>query len=205
MIGDNIRKALEHEGISSNELAEKIGLSATYVSYLLNNKRKPSLKTLNKIADVLNVSVSELTKELQMYNDNILDKEMLSRFGPIIIKSLVDFSKSNSDISAIVETLRLKDKFLYGTDIFTEIICDLKAGKIHVQLKDSSTVDLIFENDSSLKITNYSLKNSDEVNEPNVDYVIDEDMKAIIETLKNASPNKKAKILATIKLFEDEK
>ena len=34
---------------------------------------------------------------------------------------------------------------------------------------------------------------------------IDDDMKAIIEALKNASPNKRAKILKMIELFEDEK
>ncbi|MBU3126781.1 helix-turn-helix domain-containing protein [Clostridium tagluense] len=115
MIGDNIRKALEKKGITSNVLAERIGVSATYISYLLNNKRTASLETLQKIAEALNVSLSDLT------------------------------------------------------------------------------VDIDFE-----------IQQTTTVNESESTYGIDEDMKAIIEALKNASPNKKAKVLKMIELFDDE-
>lgn len=59
MLGDNIKKLMEDKGITSKALAEKTGITPTYLSYILNNKRKnPSTQVLSKIAQVLGVSVN---------------------------------------------------------------------------------------------------------------------------------------------------
>lgn len=49
MIGDNIRKILKEKRMSSRELAKKIGISETHMSYLLNGKRKPSFELLDEL------------------------------------------------------------------------------------------------------------------------------------------------------------
>jgi len=41
-------------------LAEKTGLSTIYIDYIEIGKKRPTLKTLNKIAAVLKVKVREL-------------------------------------------------------------------------------------------------------------------------------------------------
>lgn len=59
MLGDNIKKIMESKNISSKELASKAKITQTYLSYILNNKRKnPSMEVLNKIASILEVSVN---------------------------------------------------------------------------------------------------------------------------------------------------
>lgn len=50
----------EYLNITSKELASKVGISEVTASNILNNKTAPSLDTLCKIADVLNVPVSYL-------------------------------------------------------------------------------------------------------------------------------------------------
>ena len=90
MIGDNIRKALEIKGITSNELAKKIDVSATYISYLLNNKRNAGIKTLEKIAKVLGCKVSDLFdgKEVSTGGETEEDKD-LNSFAQALIKQLL--------------------------------------------------------------------------------------------------------------------
>lgn len=46
--------------ITSKELAKIIGVSPVHISYILNNKRDPSMDLLTKIATALNTSVEEL-------------------------------------------------------------------------------------------------------------------------------------------------
>ena len=92
MIGNNIRKALEIKGITSNELAKKIDVSATYISYLLNNKRNASVETLEKIAEVLGLKVSDLFGYKEVSNvvtaTNEEDKDFDS-FTQALVKQLL--------------------------------------------------------------------------------------------------------------------
>lgn len=114
MIGDNIRKALERKGLTSNELAEKIGVTATYVSYLLNNKRNASIEVLEKIAEVLEVSVSSFfdspsTKETKapytkIYQIGGLDDESTDE---LVIRREKDTEKPEIEIELSQKTSNL--------------------------------------------------------------------------------------------------
>ena len=50
-----IREIMSEKGITSVELAEKIGVSKATISNLINNKTMPSIDTLGKIATALGV------------------------------------------------------------------------------------------------------------------------------------------------------
>lgn len=63
MLGDNIKELMKSKKISSKELAEIVNVSPTHISYVINNKRYPSVELLEKIANILDVSVDELFKE----------------------------------------------------------------------------------------------------------------------------------------------
>lgn len=63
MIGENIREVLAEKHISSKELANKLGISPTHMSYLLNGKRRPSFELLDAMCEVLGVPMSRLTAE----------------------------------------------------------------------------------------------------------------------------------------------
>lgn len=63
VVGNNIKRFRENEGITQEELALKSGLSQGYINQLENGKRRYTQKTLEFIADSLSVPVIELFKE----------------------------------------------------------------------------------------------------------------------------------------------
>lgn len=67
MLGDNIKELMKIKKITSKEIADITGVTPTHISYILNNKRQPSLDLVEKIAEILKVSVNELFDNI---NDN---------------------------------------------------------------------------------------------------------------------------------------
>lgn len=55
-----VKEILKDKGITSKELAEKLGMSETGLSIAIGDKGNPPLKRLQEIADVLGVTLSEL-------------------------------------------------------------------------------------------------------------------------------------------------
>lgn len=60
MLSDNIKRLMTIKNITSKKLAEMVGVSPTHISYILNNKREPSMELLNKIATALGISIDEI-------------------------------------------------------------------------------------------------------------------------------------------------
>lgn len=63
MLGDNIKKIMKVKGVSAKGLAEKLEITPTYLSYIMNDKRKPSFDMLQKIADALEITIHLLLAE----------------------------------------------------------------------------------------------------------------------------------------------
>lgn len=61
---DNIRlrikDILRNKGVSSKDLAEKLGKAPQYVSNIINGGKGASLATLSEIANALNVEMADL-------------------------------------------------------------------------------------------------------------------------------------------------
>lgn len=57
---NRIKEVLEEKGIKQTWLAEKLGKSYNMVNSYVQNRRQPSLETLNRIANVLDIDVREL-------------------------------------------------------------------------------------------------------------------------------------------------
>lgn len=62
-IKQNILRILGEQGISRNELSRRAGFSQQAVVALLNGDREIQTDTIQKIADALDVKVSDLTVE----------------------------------------------------------------------------------------------------------------------------------------------
>jgi len=60
---NRIKEVLKNKGISQTWLAEQTDKSYTTINEYSRNKRQPSLEDLYKIAEILNVQVSELLIE----------------------------------------------------------------------------------------------------------------------------------------------
>lgn len=61
-LGRNIKKRRDKLGLTQQELAEKLGISLNFLGKIEVAFSKPSLDTLIKIANGLDISVSDLCK-----------------------------------------------------------------------------------------------------------------------------------------------
>lgn len=62
-IGSNIRMVRNATGISQTELANRVGSDKSAISRYENGTQKPSLETLMRVADALNIDLIDLLKE----------------------------------------------------------------------------------------------------------------------------------------------
>lgn len=58
-IGERLRALRKEAGLTQKELGERLGVSASMIGQYETNLRNPKFETLEKICDVLNVSMSE--------------------------------------------------------------------------------------------------------------------------------------------------
>lgn len=79
IIGKNLRKYRKSQGMTREEVAEKVGISLTFYANLESGNRIMSVPTLRRIADVLCVSTDALLydeeKSSQVKNIDLLLKE----------------------------------------------------------------------------------------------------------------------------------
>lgn len=59
-LGKNIALLRRKAGLTQEQLADKTSLSLTFIGYIEIGQKRPTLKTLNKIASVLKVKVKDL-------------------------------------------------------------------------------------------------------------------------------------------------
>ena len=59
-LGKNIARLRKQAGLTQEGLADRTNLSLTFIGYLEIGQKRPTLKTLNKIASVLKVKVKDL-------------------------------------------------------------------------------------------------------------------------------------------------
>jgi transcriptional regulator with XRE-family HTH domain len=72
-LAKSIKKRREELGLSHEQLAEKVGLSAEYIAFLESGGMIFSMKTLHTVADGLNYAPSELIESAERMTD--LDKD----------------------------------------------------------------------------------------------------------------------------------
>lgn len=82
-IGNNIRMVRNAIGISQTELANRVGSDKSAISRYENGTQRPSLETLMRIADALDVDLVDLLKE----------KVILS-FGKVVSNSDPDWMQA---------------------------------------------------------------------------------------------------------------
>lgn len=62
LLGENIKRYRKVKGLTQQELADKLGISLNFMGKIEVAFSKPSLDTLIKIAEGLNISVSDLCR-----------------------------------------------------------------------------------------------------------------------------------------------
>jgi transcriptional regulator with XRE-family HTH domain len=67
-LGGAIRQLRHNRGITQDELAKKAGLHRTYVSDMERGSRNPSLNSLQRVAEALGITLSEIFKHTELAN-----------------------------------------------------------------------------------------------------------------------------------------
>lgn len=59
-LANRIKRLRKQRGLTQEQLAEQVGVTAKYIQYLEAAKYRPSLKLLYKLADKLGVKIGDL-------------------------------------------------------------------------------------------------------------------------------------------------
>lgn len=60
LIGSKVRRLRKSQGLSQQQLGEKAGFDYRYVGFIEQARVNPTIKTLEKVAGALNITVAEL-------------------------------------------------------------------------------------------------------------------------------------------------
>lgn len=61
-LGRNLKRIRSAKNMSQGDIARALGIDRGYISNIENGKRNPTLATITKLAEALNVSVNDLLK-----------------------------------------------------------------------------------------------------------------------------------------------
>ncbi|WP_293977382.1 helix-turn-helix domain-containing protein [uncultured Clostridium sp.] len=116
-VGNNIKRIRKQKNISQKDMAKKLNMpSSTYSNYE-NNNREPNAATLRKIADILNVDISDLLNLNSPENESS-EKYLSDDINTIhVIEDLIklcefniNFNKLSSDDRELESSLKLAIK-----------------------------------------------------------------------------------------------
>jgi len=85
ILKENIKNIRSNEGLSQQELAEKCNISQTFLGEIEIGRKYPSLQTLEKIANALNIDVYRL-----LMDKDSSDNPQLNAFAKDLSNSIVD-------------------------------------------------------------------------------------------------------------------
>ncbi len=140
-IGERIKKKRELQNLQLNDLAKKVGISASGLSQIEKMKASPSLHTLKSIADSLNTTVGELIGENEGTRNNpiikVKDVQMIeSNAGGARIYQL-----SHHDINKAMDNFLVKLPRGTSSDGFFmnhqgQHFCHIAKGKVNFRLNN---------------------------------------------------------------------
>ncbi|MDC0059463.1 short-chain fatty acyl-CoA regulator family protein [Pelagibacteraceae bacterium] len=132
-IGHKIKNTRRRLKITQAELSKKLSISPAYLNLMENGKRKINVDLLLKMANELNIEISDISKKtdtnlyqnlMDLLGDNLFENLDITNFdvkelvntNPLIAKALVklgdNYKKKNQDIVSKVENI--SGKFIDG-------------------------------------------------------------------------------------------
>ena len=61
----NVRERMAELGLSQKDVAERLGVTQSYVSQILSGHRRPGLDSLEEFAEVLGIKPEDLIREFE--------------------------------------------------------------------------------------------------------------------------------------------
>ena len=97
MIGDVLKRTRIIYGYKASEMSSELGISASYLSEIENNKKQPSLELLQKYADVYGIRLSSLI----LLSENMDEAEKSGKGTAFIRNMMVHLIQSMSAAAVI--------------------------------------------------------------------------------------------------------
>jgi transcriptional regulator with XRE-family HTH domain len=108
-IGDRIKQFRTNKGLSQKEIAISIGIDQAQYSRIESNKVEPTISSIEKIAEALEVDVVELFSKEKITDINSYDKNIVERLQ--LLDQLEDKEKKSifTIIDMAISKKRLTD------------------------------------------------------------------------------------------------
>lgn len=89
-IGRRIRTARNHKRMTADQLSEKVGLASESLRHIENGSSNPSLHTLFRIAQILNVSLDYLTARTPALSEGLSTDYGITEVQQLILREIID-------------------------------------------------------------------------------------------------------------------
>lgn len=73
--GEKIKSARKHAGLTQKELGDKLGISQSAIGQFESANSNPNLKTIRKIAEALNIALSEIVDDWGRFSLDEIKKD----------------------------------------------------------------------------------------------------------------------------------
>ncbi|WP_088102030.1 helix-turn-helix domain-containing protein [Halalkalibacter urbisdiaboli] len=77
IIGERLRKLRKEQGLSQEELAHKAFLHPTYIGQLERGEKNPTVETVEKVANALQISLADLFRFSTTNENDVIDQLMV--------------------------------------------------------------------------------------------------------------------------------
>ena len=88
-VGEKIKSARQRASLKQKELAARLGVTYVNISQWESGRRKPKFETLQRIADVLNISVLELVDDIETKIDTSQIRNLHEITDPDELKKII--------------------------------------------------------------------------------------------------------------------
>jgi transcriptional regulator with XRE-family HTH domain len=147
-IGSYLKQLRIEKGYTLNDAAEKVSMSASFISQLENMKLSPSLESLEKLVSLYAINLSDFFKQIEQKKYIIVrkndEKKMFLSDGAITLTPLASKLQNNS-LETI--TIRFHNKAQIETavlpkEINGERVIYILKGKIFICINNEEPVEL---------------------------------------------------------------
>ncbi|HOO84260.1 MAG TPA: XRE family transcriptional regulator [Prolixibacteraceae bacterium] len=144
-IGERIRRKRDVLNMQLNELALKVGISASALSQIEKAKAFPSIFTLKAIAESLNTTVGELIGENESLSKNPVVRKNEMKFVEITPTGTEVFLLSHHDVNKQMDTYFVRFTKKSNLNNYFEshsgqVFCYVVAGSVNFELDDKEFV-----------------------------------------------------------------
>jgi transcriptional regulator with XRE-family HTH domain len=95
VLAQNIRNRRKSLGLTQEALAEKVNTASTYIAMIESERRTPSFKMIERIAEILKVEAPELfsLKDYPLESASQIREELMSQFDKFLRAAVKEIDK----------------------------------------------------------------------------------------------------------------